>query len=870
MSPRASGVEGLGESQAAERLRDEGPNELPGSARRATLRNAADVLREPMLALLLACGGVYLLLGEPAEALPLLGFVVLVALLTVYEEQRTERALEALRELSSPRALVVREGRRRRIAGREVVRGDLVTLSEGDRVPADARLREAEGLELDESLLTGESLPVRKRSGACVLAGTLVTRGQGLAEVCATGPRTQMGRIGRTLTAAGPERSALQRETRRLVRILAVGASGLCVLVVVAYGVQRGDWLTAFLAGLTLAMAILPNELPAVLAIFLALGAWRAARRRVLTRRVPALEALGAATVLCVDKTGTLTQNRMIVRELRQNGEAWVTDDGAALPEAFHELAEYGILASQRDPFDPMEQAFHALGARRLAGTEHLHPSWTPVKEYPLSEGLLALSLVWQSPDGVDLVIAAKGAPEAIADLCHLPEARLRVLEAEVAAMARRGLRVLGVARALFRSSPLPPGQHDFDFELVGLAGLVDPVRPGVPEAIAQCREAGIRVLMLTGDHPQTARAVAAQVGLGVDGGVLTGAELEGLDDASLAGRLRAVNVFARVAPEQKLRLVRALRSAGEVVAMTGDGINDAPALRAADIGVAMGGRGTDVAREASALVLLDDDFTSLVAAIRLGRRVFDNLGSAMAYILAAHVPIAGLALAPALLGLPLVLLPLHVALLHLIIEPACSVVFDQEPADPELMRRPPRDPRARLFGRRVVGPALLQGGSVLAVLSAVFVVTLARGKGEAEARALAFTTLIVANLALILANRSLTGTIASTLRRPNPALWWVLGGAVVMLALVLGLPALRERLRMGVLHADDLLLCAAAGLVSVAWLELVKRRRARAHAPAGAGPHIGGWTPCDIRRPGTTGEPGSPVDARGQRARDP
>jgi Ca2+-transporting ATPase len=849
LEPTAAGgasipTRGLTASQVAERLASDGFNELPGRDRRHLSRIAADVLREPMFALLLACGAIYLFLGDHQEALILLGFVVLVAIITVYQEQKTEHALEALRDLSSPRALVIREGVRQRIPGREVVRGDLLVLSEGDRVPADAVLRTSAHLAADESLLTGESVPVRKlatdgrvlgRPGGedlpFVFAGTLITRGQGVAEVLAVGAHTEMGRIGKALTTVAPERSALQRETARLVRRLLVVAVALCVIVVVAYGVTRTDWLGGFLAGLTLAMAILPNEFPAVLAIFLALGAWRISQKHVLTRRIPALEALGAATVLCVDKTGTLTQNRMTVQKLGcDSGSYDVPREDVAIPEAFHEVVEYGILASQRDPFDPMEKAFQDLGARRLADTEHLHPNWALVRQYPLSETLLALSHVWRSPDGVDYVIAAKGAPEAIADLCHLDVARIADVRAQVAAMAAEGLRVLGVSRALFRVGTLPPEQHDFDFEWVGLAGLADPIRPAVPDAIRECHAAGIRVVMITGDHPETARAIAREIHLHDSDGVLTGAELDALDEASLRTRVRTVDVFARVVPEQKLRLVQALQAAGEVVAMTGDGVNDAPALKAADIGIAMGGRGTDVAREAAALVLLDDDFSSIVAAVRLGRRIFDNLRDAMAYVLAVHVPIAGISMVPALFGLPLVLLPVHVAFLHMIIEPACSVVFEMEAEDAGVMRRPPRDPRAPLFGRSLVGLSLLQGLSVLAILSAVFLVTLWRGQDEDEARALTFTTLIVANLALILSNRSWSRTMWETLRQTNRALWWVIASALGMLGVVLYVPALRVVFRMAPLHTDDLLLCLSAGIVGVTWFEalkVIRRRRA-------------------------------------------
>jgi len=845
-------IAGLTTDEARELLRAEGYNELPSDHRPGLLASLSDVVREPMFLLLIACGTIYFFLGDIQEALILLGFVLLVAGITLYQEHKTEHALAALRDLTSPRALVIRDGTRRRIAGREVVRGDIMILSEGDRVAADAAVLSSLNLTTDESLLTGESVPVRKTAwdGATplgqpggedqpfVYAGTLVTSGQGMAVVQQTGPGTQMGLIGKALATLAPESSALQRETGRLVRWLALIGISLCVLAVVAYGWTRHDWLNGFLAGLTLAMAIMPNEFPAVLAVFLALGAWRMAQQRVLTRRVPALETLGAATVLCVDKTGTLTLNQMSVRRLCVGELCYdvPADASVPLPESVHELIEFGVLASQRDPFDPMEKAFHLLGQRRLAGTEHLHPNWNLVRQYPLSDQLLALSHVWQSPDGQEYVIAAKGAPEAIADLCHLGPQRLDVLRKQVEAMAAGGLRVLGVARARFQPASLPGEQHDFEFELIGLAGLADPVRETVPDAIRECYGAGIRVVMVTGDHPSTARSIARQIGLHAPDDCLTGSDLEQLSAAELQQRVHTANIFARVVPEQKLRLVQALQAAGEVVAMTGDGVNDAPALKAADIGIAMGGRGTDVAREASAMVILDDDFSSIVRAVRFGRRVFDNLKNAMAYILAIHVPIAGMSLVPVALRLPLLLLPVHIALLHLIIEPACSVVFEAEPEDSDIMRRPPRDPKERLFGKSLLALSLLQGVSVLLIVLAVFVVSLQRGQGEGEARALTFTTLIVANLGLIFSNRSWRQTILSTLQAPNRALWWVTGSAIILLALVLYVPALQELFRLSLLHPGDIAICLLAGLLSIAWFEAVKlfRNKPASHTSAG------------------------------------
>jgi len=833
-------IQGLTEQEAFERLAQDGYNELPSAKERTFLHILWEIVREPMFLLLIVCGGLYLALGNPKEALMLLGFVFVIIGITFYQEQKTERALEALRDLSSPRALVIREGKQRRIAGREVVRDDIALVSEGDRVPADATLLVATNLSVDESLLTGESVPVRKKAWdgkqetarpggddlPFVYSGTLVVKGQGIARVHATGARTEIGKIGKALQILTPEDTNLQRQTGRIVRNFALLGVSLCVLVVVVFGLTRGNWLEGFLAGITLAMATLPEEFPVVLTIFLALGAWRISQRQVLTRRVPAVEMLGAATVLCVDKTGTLTLNRMTVVQIVVNGQMVdVENIPTALPEPLHEVVECSILASPADPFDPMEKAMKDLGGRTLSSTEHIHKDWTLLREYPLSPKLLAMSRVWQSPDGQEYVIAAKGAPEAIADLCHFDEAQRQVMHTQVDGMANHGLRVIAVARGAFRPTDLPESQHDFRFKYLGLLGLADPVRAGVPEAVRDCYTAGIRIIMITGDYPGTARNVAERIGLQPADQIITGPELDVMSDAELQERIKTTCIFARAVPEQKLRIVQALKANGEVVAMTGDGVNDAPALKAAHIGIAMGGRGTDVAREAAALVLLDDNFASIVQAVRVGRRIFDNLKKAITFIFSVHIPIAGMSLIPVLLKWPLALLPVHILFLELIIDPACSVVFEMEDEEKDIMERSPRRLDVPLFGRKMVFTGLVQGLGVLALTLGIYAAILSQGLGDGEARMLSFATLVIGNLGLIFANRSWTRPVTTTLRIPNPALRWVTVGTLFFLGLAVCVPFLRELFSFGPLHLWELAVVVIAGLCSTLLAESVKLR---------------------------------------------
>ncbi len=846
-------AEGLSAAQAAEYLLRDGPNALPGEQHRTLGTIARETLHEPMFMLLLAASLLYLVLGDLQEGGILFGLVLAVVALTLYQEGKTEHALSALRRLTSPQARVLRDGQPQSLAAHEVVRGDILLLAEGDRIAADALLLIGNDVQVDESLLTGESVPVSKTPQttaqtaadwaadpcggklSALFAGTMVVHGHGMARVRATGAYSEIGRIGDALEKLASEPSPLKKQTAQLVQVLALIAVGASLILVLAYGLLRGDWLGALLAGIALAMALLPQEFTVVLTVLPALGAWRLAKRNVLTRRIAAIETLGAISVLCVDKTGTLTENRMTVAELYAQdpctgqGERLEIDYTAPpeMPETFHALVEYSILASMVDPFDPMEKAFHRLGLHFLEGTEHLHRDWTLVHEYGLTPQLRAMSHVWQAVDADAHIVAAKGAPEAIVDLCHLNAAMQARVAAAVKSMAAKGLRVLGVAKARFAGDSWPKIEHDFEFEFIGLLGMADPLRPDIPDAVTQCHAAGIRVVMITGDYPATACAIATQAHLDCSQAhqLLSGDEITALGDADLKQRMPVVNVCARVAPEQKLRIVQALKANGDIVAMTGDGVNDAPALKAAHVGIAMGRRSTDVAREAASLVLLDDHFASIVQAVCMGRRIFDNLRKSMSYILAVHVPIAGMALLPVLLGWPVALLPLHIAFLELVIDPACSMVFENEPSEVDVMQRPPRPATAALFGGMTLALALLQGLGVLIVVMAAY----AWGTihmAENEARAFAFATLVTGHLALIFSNRSRSSTLWVALWTPNRTLWWVTGLTLALMGTALYLPDLARLFHFEPLPLPTLLVAIALGLASVLWFEALKLSR--------------------------------------------
>jgi Ca2+-transporting ATPase len=835
LSSHTEDIKGISQKEASEILQKEGYNELPASKPKSVFKIALGVIKEPMFLLLVTCGTLYLILGDLQEGLMLLSFVFVVMGIEFYQEKKTEKALDALKDLASPRALVIRDGETIRIPGREIVKEDIVVLQEGDRVPADALVLKNNNLLVDESLLTGESVPVGKREWKeddimfmpggddlpVVYSGSMIVQGNGLVKVTATALNTEIGKIGKALESVKEEPTQLKREMGTLVKRLAIIGILLCILVIAIYTITRGDLLKGFLAGITLAMAMLPEEFPVVLTIFLALGAWRMSKKSVLTRKPAAIETLGSATVLCTDKTGTLTQNRMTVTRLFNGSDFSRVASGDTFPEPFHEIIEYGILASQVNPFDPMEKAIINIGDQFLQNSEHIHEDWVMEKEYPLSKDLLAMSRVFLNTGTKEQVIAVKGAPEAIFDLCHLNRERISAYEKAVAEMASEGLRVLGVARATLISGELPSIQHDFDLEFTGLIGLSDPIRKNVPVAVKECYNAGIRVIMITGDYPVTAINIGKEIGIKNPELYITGSELNEMTEDELCERIKNVNIFARVIPEQKLKIVNALKKNKEIVAMTGDGINDAPALKASNIGVAMGEKGTDVAREASSLVLMDDNFASIVGAVRMGRKIFDNLQKALGYIFAIHVPIAGLSLIPVLFAdLPLILWPVHIVFLELIIDPACTMIFEAEKEEKNVMSRPPKDINEPFFGARKIFFSCMQGIGIIVICLLVYFIGLKMGYSEKGVRTLTFVTLIVSNIAVILSNRSWTSGIFKILSTPNKAVTWI----VVFLILILNIPFLLNLFQFEKIAIAEFIVCTVAGLFSITWFEIYKQ----------------------------------------------
>ena len=810
-------VTGLSSDEAARRLAEYGPNAPPRAPPKGVFGIALRTLKEPMFFLLAAAAMLYLFLGDLGEGLFMVAGAAMSITLVVFQELRSERALEALNRLAEPMAFCLRDGARKHIPARDLVPGDIILVSEGERLPADAVLVSGDALMIDESILTGEAAPVTKTLATIgetltfpdpggdltpfLYAGAMIVRGTGVAETARTGPHTALGKVGASLAAIDPEPSPLQQRTGRLVATLGVFALIFCAIVVIAYGRIHGDWFEGAFAGITLAIGLLPEEFPMVLAIFLALGAFRLARRNVLVRRSSVTETLGSTSMLCVDKTGTLTQNRMQIVAL-STGDGFAPAPSAPTARE-HRLLVAALRASAPNPVDPMDAAVHAL-----AGALEISAGGAVMESFPIRPDRLAFIQTWRTPEGV--VSAAKGAPETVFRLCALPPETRAPIAAVVDEMATKGLRVLAAAQTPPQTTKeATAATYDF----LGLLAFEDPLRPDVPEAVAAARRAGVMVAMITGDYPATARAIATEAGLDVSNGVVTGAEIAAMPAGTRPAAIADIRVFARVTPENKLALVEAFKANGHIVAMTGDGVNDGPALAAAHIGIAMGQRGSDVAREAAHIVLLDDRFASIVGGIALGRRIFANLRKALTYVTAIHIPIAGLALTPILLGMPPLLLPAHVVLMELIIDPTCSLAFEAEPGEPDAMSKPPRPRDEPLFGARDLILGFFQGLSVFLAVMAVYMFDNALGSPEPEARGLAFATLILGNLTLALSDALPKGV--SLFSRDNRLFWLIAAVALSIVAAGLYMPPLARLLHFApppdwkMPYATALALCA-------------------------------------------------------------
>ena len=817
-------MEGLTKSEAIQLQAKYGFNELEVADQKTLFKLLLRILAEPTFALLLLAGSIYLVIGRIDDALILIGFICISAGITLFQERKSEKAINALKELSSPRAIVIRDGITQRIAGKDIVVGDILILAEGDRIPADALLLESHDLLVDESLLTGESVPAKKDSANQVHSGCMVIRGSGIARVTAIGMQTELGKIGSSLKQIIALKSPLQEDIGVLIKRVTIFAVSLSIIVLAIYGFMHDNWLQGALTAISLTMALLPEEFTVILTVFMALGVWRIAHQKVLTRYAPVIETLGSITALCVDKTGTLTLNRMSLEVLATTQNILkLSSKEDELNPSQKELLSYCVLASEAKPFDPMEQAFHE--GRHLV-PEHINQygNHELVHEYGLSPELPAMTHLWKLPGSDECLVAIKGAPEAVLKRCNLTQTQIAVIEKQIKDLATQGLRLLGVAKSQYtkQSSNWPATLSSFEFTWLGLVGLKDPIREEVPASIQKCQRAGIRVIMITGDHAITAQAIAKQAGID-SASVLSGSDINALSDVELREAVKKTSIYVRIKPTEKLRLVKALQANNEVVAMTGDGVNDAPALKAAHVGIAMGQRGTDVAREAASLVLLNDDFSSIVHTIQQGRQIYDNLHKAIIYVVAVHIPMAGAVFIPILFGVQPILDPIHIVFLQMIIDPACAIIFEMEAPESDVMLKPPRSINQKLFSLDSISMALLQGAGLTAIVVGLYFWLLNMNYSHAMATTLSFGSLVLGNISLIIVSRSKNDHLFRILQKTNPSQKWILGIGVISFGFLITIPFLRDRFQFTVPTLEGALAILASGLIGITWYELVK-----------------------------------------------
>jgi len=826
-------TQGLTSTKAKELQEQFGKNELTAEKKESFFHKILEVLSEPMFLLLIIAAVVYFVLGEPRDGAIMLVFVLGIISIDVIQEWKTDQTLNALKDLSAPHITVIRDGEEKNINSADLVPGDLMLIAEGVKIPADGEVVKCSDLCVDESSLTGEAEGVWKittqnadsdnkdywRKDYCY-AGTLVTQGSAVILVDKIGALTEYGKIGMNVASAPQTPTPLQKQTGKLVKLCAGIAAVLFALVSgITYlnlpdHIFKDRIIESILSGVTLAMAMIPEEFPVILTVFLSMGAWRLAKKQSLVRKLPSVETLGAVSVLCVDKTGTITMNQMTVRDL------WSINNDT------NKLCEIMGMGCETEAYDPMEKAMLAhceginISKEFLFGGEF-------VTEYPFTNETKMMGHVWKCQDNI--IVAAKGSPERLLTLCNLSSDERKLAEEKIVEMSQKGLRVIAVAEMTIKDlKDVPVSLADCSLKLCGMIGLADPPRESVKEDIKNCTKAGVRVVMITGDNGITASSIAKQIGMPNCDKIITGDELNQMSDEELREKIRDVSIFSRVVPEHKMRIVKAFKDNGEVVAMTGDGVNDAPALKYADIGIAMGKRGSEVSREAADIILLDDNFSTIVDTIKDGRRIYDNIRKAVGYVFTIHIPIALASLMAPLLGIKptwLMLLPLHVVLLELIIDPTCSIVLERQPAEKDIMERAPRNTNEKLLTVKTLTKSIMQGFVIFSASFGTYYAVLQNNTENATvARTMGLAIIMLSNVLLVQVNSSNSDFAfrSFALLIKDNVMWAVSVGTIVGLLVMIYSP-INDFLKLAPLTINQILLVIGISVIAVMWYELVK-----------------------------------------------
>ncbi len=817
-------IQGLSVQEIPVLRKQYGKNVFHAERQRRYINIVWDILKEPMFILLVIACSLYFILGEAGEGIMMLIAMSIVAVISLYQEVKSSNALKSLQQLTEPRITVIRDGNEVIIPTEELVPGDMMLLEEGMKIPADAVILQENDLTVNESIITGESLPADKHETAghnILYQGTTINSGKCIAQVTATGNNTILGKLGKSVGAYHPSKTLLQQQISRFVRNLAMfGLIGFFIIFFVNY-LHHREWVTSLLFALTLAMSAVPEEIPVAFSSFMALGAYKMSKLGIISRQPQIIESLGAVSIICLDKTGTITENKMQVKTIYDDASDTQIDLDNNSKLQNENVLRYGVLASEQNPFDAMEKAIWEAYQYHTPG--NWHQQLKMVFEYPLQGRPPMMTHVYER-DNIK-IIAAKGAPERIIQVCGLAGNEKIKITNHITLFATKGYRVIGVASAVHTELQLPVSQDDFKWKFEGLLALYDPPKKNIHDVLHQFYDARISVKLITGDYPETAINIAAQVGIYNHLKCITGEEVMGMKEEELNAAIKTTNIFARMFPDAKLKVIDALKANGEIVAMTGDGVNDGLALKSAHIGIAMGKKGTEIARQAADLILTDDNLQRMVTAISEGRKIFSNLKKAVRYIISIHIPIILIASLPLILGwaYPNIFTPIHVIFMELIMGPTCSIFFEKEPVEENLMQLSPRERNAGLFSRKELFISIVQGLMIAAGCLILYFYFMKSGASLEQVRTLVFTTLILSNVLLTFVNRSFTKTIFYSFHHKNSLTPVIIVASATFLSLIHFIPFVRDLFQLTIITPGQFWLCLGIAIVSTMWVELYK-----------------------------------------------
>lgn len=825
MAPQQQSLSGLTESEVLQSRAKKGTNSLEHQHKNSLIFSLIEMVKEPMFLLLLIATSIYFITGDYGDGLFMTGAIVLVSTISLYQESRSRNAIESLKKLTQPKSKVIREGKVQEIPSEAIVLGDLIQTEEGSFIPADGIILQSNDFSVNESILTGESLTVFKNEkieNKNVFQGTIVASGLAICKVTAIGNQTELGKIGNSLSTIAEEKTPLQIQIGNFVKKMSL--IGLLIFMIV-WGVNYYNsriLLDSLLKALTLAMSVIPEEIPVAFTTFMALGAWRLMKMGIIVKQTKTVETLGSATVICTDKTGTITENKMSLAQLYLLKSNTIVATNEKLNPDAQEILSFAMWASEPIPFDAMEIALHEAYTKLESKDER--PNFKLVHEYPLSGKPPMMTHVFENQNG-DKIISAKGAVEALIACSHLSDQETQQILTAMNTMAKEGFRVLGIGVTQFQGTNYPETQQEFDFEFKGLVAFYDPPKQNIKSVFETFYKAGIQIKIVTGDTAATTSTIAKQIGFKDYDKTLNGDELMEMDEATLNKKVMETAIFTRMFPEAKLKIIQALKANNQIVAMTGDGVNDGPALKSAHIGIAMGRKGTEIAKDAANLILVDDDFAKMTDAIAMGRRIYINLKKAIQYIISIHIPIILIVFIPLALGwlYPNIFSPVHIIFLEIIMGPTCSIIYENEPMESNLMLQKPRPMTTTFFNLKEITISIVQGLVITLGLLFVYHYCIDEGFSEKYTRTTIFLTLIASNVFLTLENRSFYYSIFTTIRYKNNLVAMIIGITIGITALLLLVPVFLNFFMFEKVGIVQIGFSIVVGFISVLWIEIYK-----------------------------------------------